>query len=311
MKPKRVAVFGATGPTGVFLTRELLSRGLEVRVVSRSRKNLEKTFLDDRVGVFPADLMIQENALDAAEGCQLVFHCVGLPAEHFEKHLDLTKKVLKGLEAVGARGVLLSSFWSYGPRVDQETVREDARRNPASRKEEIRLKQEELFLKKGHCVVSLPDFYGPRADIGFLNPALRAIAAGNTANWVGDLDGKREFIFVPDIATPLVDLATMEEAYGERWNLAGPGVTTAREVLETASVLSNTELKVRNPGKLLFNLLSLFSSEVRAIKDLYPLYMNPPILDTTKLRGLIGDYEITPYDEGLSHTLDWIRVNPE
>jgi len=84
-------------------------------------------------------------------------------------------------------------------------------------------------------VTILPDFYGPDAEIGLLNRALRAIEAGKTANWIGKLGGLRELIYVSDAAFPIVELARYDIAYGERWNVAGPGAITPRQLLQMAA----------------------------------------------------------------------------
>jgi nucleoside-diphosphate-sugar epimerase len=160
-------------------------------------------------------------------------------------------------------------------------------------------------------VTILPDFYGPDAEIGFLNPALRAIAAGKRANWIGKLNGLRELIYVPDAAFPIVELALRDEAYGERWNVAGAGAVTPRRLIERAAAYCGTKPKVRTANRPLLTLLGLFNLQVRAIKELYPLYMNPPILETSKLRGLIGNYPVTSYEEGIRKTIDWIRESPK
>lgn len=166
-----------------------------------------------------------------------------------------------------------------------------------------------MFQAAGAAVAILPDFYGPDAEIGFFNPALRAIEAGKTANWIGKLDGLRELIYVPDAAFPIVELAVRDTAYGQRWNVAGPGPVTPRRLIEIAAQYCETKPRVRTANRPLLTLLGLFNSDVRAIRELYPLYMNPPILDASKLKGLIGEYPFTSYEEGIRKTIDWIREN--
>jgi nucleoside-diphosphate-sugar epimerase len=87
----------------------------------------------------------------------------------------------------------------------------------------------------------LPDFYGPNAEIGFLNPTLRAIEAGKIANWIRKLDGLRELIYVPDAALPIVELTQYDIAYGERWNGAGAGAITPRQLLEMTAAYCGPE----------------------------------------------------------------------
>ncbi len=306
MQIDKVAVLGATGATGFYLTRELLKRQIQVRVVSRSREHLETRFRGLDVEVVPADLTDPEATQRAAETCDLLFHCVGLPVDRFSDHLVISRHVVGAAQAAGARLVLLGAFWSYGP-TRSNPVKEEGPRRPSAVKARIRKEQEDLFQTAGAAVAILPDFYGPLADIGFVNPALRAIVAGKAANWIGNLDRPRELIYVPDLGFPIVELAMREDAYGERWNVAGPGAVIPRYLFETAGKLCGREPKVRIANSIMLAVLGLFNRDIRAMRELYPIYMHPPILDARKLRRLIGDYPVTSYEEGIRRTLEWIR----
>ena len=122
---------------------------------------------------------------------------------------------------------------------------------------------------------------------------MRDIEAGKTANWIGKLDGLRELIYVPDAALPIVELAGYDIAYGQRWNVAGAGAITPRQLLQIAAAYYGTKSRVRTANRLILRMLSLFNAQLRESKELYPLYMNPPILNPAKLKGLIRNYPVT------------------
>ena len=46
---------------------------------------------------------------------------------------------------------------------------------------------------------------------------------------IAPIDTPHEFIFVADVAKALVALVAEEQAYGQAWHLAGPGMITTRE----------------------------------------------------------------------------------
>lgn len=307
---KKAVILGASGPAGYYLTGELLRRGIHTRVVARKLGRLHDYFAELDVECVAADLLSAREARSALESCDVAFLCAGVSMSRFEDHLVMTRNITEGINAEGAAGVLLSSFWSYGPS-GLEPVSETGPRVPQSPKQEIRLQQEDLFTSAGGAVVILPDFYGPRADKGFLNPALRSIYSGRTANWIGDLERPREFLFVPDMAFPIVELSLREESFGKRWNLAGAEAWTPRQFLEVGASYCEEPLRIRKANRLILSLLGLFNAEVREIKELYDLYMNPPILDMSSLQGLIGDIPVTPYPDGIRQTVDWIRAGPE
>lgn len=306
MQTTRALVLGATGATGKNITRELVRRGIEVRVSSRSRDRLEQAFEGLPVEIYPLDLYDQDAAHLAAEGCSLIFHCVGLPAERFADHLTLTRNTISAMRSSGARGLLISSFWSYWP-LPERPLRESDPRRPESRKGVIRRDQEDLFLEARGTVAILPDFYGPDVDIGMLNPAIEAICSEKTANWIGDVDHPRELIFIPDSGYPLVEIAMQDEARGKSFNLPGAGIASARELFQMAADRCGTRPRYRTAGPVMMALLGLFSNQLRAMREMYPLYRKPPVLDGSRLRDLIGEIPTTPYPEGIAQTLDWMQ----
>jgi nucleoside-diphosphate-sugar epimerase len=302
---RRAVIFGATGATGKHIARELVARKIPVRAVSRSEASLKVAF-GAGIEIFPADLREPGAAARAASGCDMIFHCVGLPYQQFRDHPVLARTTAEVMRETGARGLLVSSYYGYEP-ILAVPVAEDAPRAPIALKARDRKLQEEILQDAGAAVTLLPDFYGPEADLSLLNIALRAAVARKVANWIGGLDVERQFIYVPDVARPLVDLAMREEAYGERWNIAGTGGITPRRVFEIVEKILGRRVRTRSVGPTTLRLLGVFSTLLLEIAELYPLYASPMVLETRKLRSLIGPYPVTPYEEGLRTTIDWMR----
>lgn len=303
MSTTRVAVFGATGGIGRHLVPELLDRDVEVRAVSRSRENLERDFAAGGAELLPADIGGREAADRAAEGCDVVVHAVGLPAEAFERHLPLARSTVRAASRAGARSFLVTSYWSYGPG-DEEPMSEGRPRRGASRMSAVREEQEEIFLEKGGTVARLPDFYGPDPGFSLLNDGLESLIRGERVSWPGDPDVPRDFIFYPDAGRLLADLLLEERAYGEPWNVPGSGPKTPRTLLEAAARLAGRELRLRRIRRWMAFLVAPFSSEVRAFLDIMPVYEAPVVLDCSKLEGLLEEVRTTDYGDALSVTLD-------
>ncbi|NIR45054.1 MAG: NAD(P)H-binding protein [Gemmatimonadetes bacterium] len=303
---QRAAVFGATGATGREITRELRRRGVAVRAVSRSSENLARDFGELDVEPRAADLSEREAAVGAAAGCDLVFHCVGLPADRFPLHLPLTRNTVAAMEAHGARGVLVTSYWSYGPG-DDEPMPEDRTPVPGSEMARIRKEQEDVVLGAGGCVARLPDFYGPGADLSLANDALQALQAGKTVTWPGDPDARRDFVFVPDTGPVLCELASRPQAYGGPWNVPGSGAETPRTILECGARILGAELKLRRGRRWMLELAALFNRQIRGFRDVFPLYERPLILDTTRIRELLGDLHLTSYEDGIRQYFAWLE----
>lgn len=306
MSELKAAVFGATGPIGRSVARTLLDRGAAIRAVSRSRENLARHFGDLDVELHPADLMDPDSAVAAAEGCNLVVHAVGLPAELFERHVPIAENAVAACRKAGAWPFLVTSYWSYGVG-DQEPMPESRSRAGPSDMARIREAEERAFLDADGAVARLPDFYGPEEGLSLLNDALDSVRRGATATWPGDPQAPRDFLYYGDAGRLLVDLAFQEEAYGDAWNVPGSGVETPAALLERAARIAGTRAKVRRIPRWLARLVGLFRADVRSFIDIMPLYEAPAILDTSKIEGLLGEIRTTSYDDGLAATLHWLE----
>lgn len=302
----KVAVFGATGPIGRRVTRTLLGRGVTVRAVSRDPDNLARDFDELEVERFPADLTRPEAAIEAADGCNLVVHAVGLPAELFEQHVPIAENAVAACRRAGAWPFLVTSYWSYGTG-DAAPMAESRGRTGSSDKARIREAEERVFLDADGAVARLPDFYGPEEGVSLFNDALDSVRKGETVDWPGDPDAPRDFLYYGDAGRLVVDLAFQEDAYGDAWNVPGSGVETPRALLQRAARIVGSRLRVRRIRRWMARLVSLFRADVRGFLDVMPLYEAPAILDTTKFEGLLGDAETTPYDDGLAATLEWLE----
>lgn len=301
----KVAVFGATGPIGRQVTRVLLDRGAEVRVVSRSPDRLARDFGDAPAERHPADLQDPAAAREAARDRHVVIHAVGLPAEMFERHLPIARNAVAACREAGSRPFLVTSYWSYGPG-DEAPMPESRSRSGDSRKAQIRGQMEDLFLEAEGAVARLPDFYGPEEGYSLLNEALASVTAGETADWPGDPDAPRDFLHYADAGRILAELVLREAAYGEPWNVPGSGAAPPRELLEMGAREAGTRAKIRRIRPWMARLVSLFRSDVRAILDVMPLYEAPAVLDTSKLEALLGPPSVTPYEEGIRGTVEWM-----
>ena len=77
----KVAIIGATGPTGISLAAELRKNAAAVRVVARGMGKLARLFPDATIEKWSADILDADATLRAVEGCDLVYDCIGLPGD--------------------------------------------------------------------------------------------------------------------------------------------------------------------------------------------------------------------------------------
>jgi putative NADH-flavin reductase len=101
----KVAILGATGPTGIHLAGELRKTPAAVRVVARRVDNLARLFPDAAVEKRPADILDTDPTLRAVEGCDLVYDCIGLPGDQMHLHPVIARNIAGALRHTNARCV--------------------------------------------------------------------------------------------------------------------------------------------------------------------------------------------------------------
>jgi len=304
MDGMKAVIFGATGATGRVIAQELLDRDISVRVVSRSRTNLERDFGHTSAELVKADLFNQDHATHAADACDVIFHCVGLPMDRYTSHVELGHNTAHAMRSTGAKCVLVSGYWSFGAGAALP-INEQTQHNPTDEYSGARLEQEKIILGAGGRVAVLPDFYGAGSH-GVLMSALESIVRGKPATWFAPTEDLREFVYIPDLAKPLVDLGLSEDTEGERFVIGGAGGISATKIAQIAgrNLGCSPIFQTISPMKL--SLGALFNKQAKSFKPVAPIYRKPAVFDDTRFRDKFGG-EVTPYERGIAETVDWIR----
>jgi nucleoside-diphosphate-sugar epimerase len=302
----RVAIIGSTGPTGIHLVRELARRGRSVLAVSRRPETLEKLFgREQGVETAAADALDADAVAGVAKGCDLVVDCVGLPPERMADHPKTARVISGAARRAGARCLQVSSYWSFIPHRG-EVVNEEHPREGGHEWFRLRREAEDVMLSAGAAVVHLPDFFGSHVHTSAVQSALEEAAAGGPVHCLGSSSTPREAAYVPDAMKIVADLAERDEAYGTDWALPGSGPLSADRLAEIASKHLGRPIKVSAAPGWLLKILSQVLPMLRQIRPMIPHYTRPVRYDTSKLRGLLGELQVTPFEQAIPATLDWI-----
>ena len=311
------AIFGATGTVGNALVPLLVEANGQVRVVGRSIERLRRDFgkYEPHVEFRAADLSDPKAAAAAAAGVDTLFYLVGVPYTQFEQHPKLSRIGLDAAAGAGVRRfVHLSTVYPYG-KPERDPVDESHPRKPQTFKGKMRKEQEDLVLaadgRNGMRTTILrpPDFYGPTSELSYARAIFDAALHGGTANVIGPIDTPHEFIFVPDLAATLPALSEKEEAYGQAWNVAGPGLITTRRFAELVFAAVGTRPRLRVASKLILRLMGLFNPFLREVVEMHYLWTTPVALDDSRLRRLLPNLRKTSYEDGIHATLEAMRNN--
>jgi len=309
----KVAIFGAAGPVGRFVGMELERRGIPFRAVGRTLGKLQEAFGNLRQAeLIAADLSDPGGATQAARGADTIIYALGVTYTEFSLYPKLMRVAVDAALAAGvARLALVTGVYSYGIPQTQK-VAETHPRVPVSVKGQFRKEQEDILAAAGErgaaksMIVRLPDFYGPHTH-SLASMIFEAALAGKTANWPGPASGLHEFIYVPDAAPVLVELALRDDCYGEAWNIAGPGEITVLGFIQKIYQAAGREPKFRSLGRTMLRMLGWFNPLIRELPEMLYLQETPVLLDDEKLHRKLGQVHKTSYDEGIRQTVEWMR----
>jgi nucleoside-diphosphate-sugar epimerase len=204
--------------------------------------------------------------------------------------------------------VFPGNVYIYG-HIQSAKVSEEHPRNPCSRKGRLRVQLEDMFMEASRkndvptVIVRFPDFYGPNAS-GISDGIFAAALAGKTARWFGNLDALHEFILISDAAKAMVMAADRDDAYGQDFNVPGPGPIVARDWINMVFAEAGHLPSMKGTSRLTMRVFGVFNRVAREFAEMQYLTEEPLILDGTKFMKFFGTkYPSTDYHEGIRQTL--------
>lgn len=312
---EKLSVVLGAGPVGRALVKVLLEQGRAVRMVTRSGR----ADVPGGVEVVAADVSRIEDAAGACEGAGIVYGCVGMTYESWpELWPALMEGMLAGAEAAGARLIFMDNLYMYGPQKNGALLSEDLPltsygKKPATRARITRMWQEAHRAGRVQvAAVRASDFYGP----GVHNAALGdftfgKIAAGKSAQVVGQIDHLHSFTYVPDIARALVSVGEADDtAMGQAWHVPNAEDRTVRELLELFHReigAKGKKLKIQVAGPVMLAIAGLFNGNLREMKEMLYQWVRPYRVDHVKFARAFWS-DATPFEEGIKATADWYRA---
>ncbi|MGC5324907.1 NAD-dependent epimerase/dehydratase family protein [Brevibacillus sp. SYSU BS000544] len=312
---KKVLVLGATGGIGQPLVEEFVGRGISVIAFARSKDTLQNLYGGNpRVETWTGDALHAADVMEASRGVDTIFHCVSIPYPEWTEKLErVARNILEAAKANGCKVVIIDNIYAYGRR-QASRIAEQHPKNPHTCKGKLRLKVEQMILdsnKQGipSLHVHLPDFYGPTGANTMLNVTLQAIASNRFGGFVGDQSIAREYIYLPDAARAIAEIASRDTSYGQNWNVPGAGVITGKEILRIGNEITKKTARIMTITKGMIGLLKLFSPFMKELHEMMYLTEEPLILSGEKYEREIGPIPQTPYLQGIGETIRSLQTS--
>jgi nucleoside-diphosphate-sugar epimerase len=302
-------VIGASGGTGSALVRELVARGRRVRAVNRSGRLKAPPGVEVAAG----DARDPHRMREVCRGAGVVYNTVNVPFTQWRESFPAAVDgMLAGARAAGASMVFADDTWMYG-RVTGPMTEETPYR-PVSDKGVLRAWLAERVLaahSSGQVLTVIgraPELYGPAVESllghNLFGPAL----ARGPALWVGDLDQPLAPMFIEDFAHGLAELGEHEAALGRAWHLPTPKPLTAQVFLDLLSTQARRPVRTVRLGERSARLLGLVWPVAREGAEMLYQFRQPHVVDATAYTTAFGPGQVTPYEQGIAHTVDWYRT---
>lgn len=284
----RHVVFGA-GPVGRQTAMELLRRGEEVTVASRSGQvNLEG------VTVATIDAADAEAVTRLVEGSVALYNAIN-PAKYHRWPTDwppMAAALLTAAERTGATLVTASNLYAYGPV--SEPMREGMPDASTDTKGVVRATMWAEALAahragRAHVVeVRSSDYVGAGAG-GHIPRLVPAALAGKTARVLGSPDMPHTWTDVTDVARVMAHVAVTPAAWGRVWHAPSNPARTQRQALtDICASVGRPAPKVASiPGPLL-SVLSALSATMREVAAMRYQFDAPFVMDSSAALNELG-----------------------
>ncbi|WP_017798642.1 SDR family oxidoreductase [Oceanobacillus kimchii] len=308
---KTAIVLGATGGSGQVIVSELLNRGVEVIAFGRSQSKL-KALIEEhdnnpKLTYTLGDIFDYQTIIQAAKDVDVIFQCANVKYQEMKtKLLPLGESVMKAADALGKNIVIVDGIYVYGHQVAKGD--ENHPHHPHTKKGKLRVEFEQLIFNSKWknakaLIVRLPDYYGPTSQNSYLQPTLEGIAANKTSIFIGNLKTPREYVYLPDAARMIVNIAEKDDSYGENWNIPGAGLISGKEIIKISRQITGNQKIVIPLTKSTIRFIGLFDEFMREIVEIMYLTKEGFILSGEKYEKRIGTIPKTPFKEGLKETL--------
>ncbi len=323
----KILLTGGTGYLGKRIAQRLVSANHEVRGLVRASSSGRLPAGVDRA---EGDVTDSIRLLDAAAGCDAILHCAALvkmwvpDRTQFDRvNVDGLRNILEAARRVGARRVIYtSSFIALGP-TDGRTADETWVHAPTGHHNDYERTKAAADLvareeaRKGAPLVTLyPGVVygaGELTDGSLMTRTIRDFMNRRLPGYLGSGDQRICYAYIDDVVEGHL-LALERGREGRRYVLGGENATY-KELYATLSRLTGVKAPARHLpfwlmgllGRLLRWRADITGTEPPITDEVIEIYRHDWAYSSSAAVEELG-YRITPLEEGLRRTIEWLRT---
>jgi nucleoside-diphosphate-sugar epimerase len=306
-------VFG-TGPVGTATARELLGRGLAVRMASRSGRLPPRELVGDgAIEAIAVDAFDAGAVVAAASGATHIYHCMNVPYQDWYTALaPLQANLVAAAVASGSVLAVAESLYAYARGVP--VISESTPEVPPTRKGRLRRELHDALAAGAETsglrwtAVRASDYYGPGAGlqsvafgtVRFLDP----LFAGKRPQMIGDLDIPHTYTFSRDYGRALVTAALDPGAHGRAWIVPNDRTLTTREVAGMFIDAAGIPAEMSVIPRFALAALGLFNPLIREVVEMLYQREEPYVVDGRLFAERFG-FTPTRLEDGIADTIRW------
>ena len=298
-------VLGA-GPVGRAIVQSLVSRQIDVTVVSRSGTEVPGA------RSVAASVLDTDRLKEIVAGADAVYQA-SQPEYHRwpEEFPAMQDSIVRAVRDSDAVLVAVENLYGYGPVTG--SMSESLPLVATGRKGKVRSdmwRALETESKAGRMKVTAgraSDFFGPYAEGSAVGDRFfLPLIAGKKAEIMGNPDALHSYTYVKDFGEALVRLALDERSLGRAWHVPNAPAVSNRKFLEMAAAIAGVQPQSKSLGVAMMKIVGLFVPAARELPEVLYEFSDDFVVDHSDYATTFGDHA-TALDVSLSETIEWWR----
>jgi len=301
-------ILGSGGAIGTELAKALKEYTSDIRLVSRNPQAIHET--DELVA---ADITNADETLKAVEGSEVAYLAIGLPYS-YKVWKEIWPKVMRNTidacKANNTKLVFIDNIYMYDPE-HLANMTESTPINPGSKKGEVRKEILEMLMNEvesgnlNALVARCADYYGPgiNATSMLTETVFKKLANNEKTNWLGPLNFKHSFTYVPDAGKGTAILGNTEDAFNQVWHLpTAADPMTGQEIADAIAKGMGKKAKTMVLTRFIASIMGVFMPVMKELKEMMYQYDREYVFNSKKFEDRFN-FTPTSYEEGIAAVL--------